>query len=102
MSNEIRIDTDQVALVSQTIHRLNLERNRKLTELHNEIMKLSNTWKGENATTALSEFHTLTATYFQKYFENIYMYTEFLRKNIAQAYTETERNARNLAAAFDD
>jgi len=103
MGDEIKVDTEQVLQISADIQRKNIERNQKLMEACTEILGLGNDgWKGSGAEAFFSGFRSFSSDYFPRHYENIHVYTEFLRKNVAHGYTDAEKRSAELADLFKD
>lgn len=88
--NSIRISTDQVTQIAQTIENLNNKLTDELNNSRNVVQQLSTIWQGEAAQTTIDSYNAFAEKYFQNYADVIKQYVTFLRKNVAQGYFETE------------
>lgn len=94
--NSIRISTDQVTQIAQTIENLNNKLTDELNNSQNVVQQLSTIWQGEAAQTTIDSYNAFAEKYFQNYADVIKQYVTFLRKNVAQGYFETERGNTGL------
>ena len=90
--NSIRINTDQVTQIAQTIEKLTDELNNS----RNVVQQLSTIWQGEAAQTTIDSYNAFAEKYFQNYADVIKQYVTFLRNNVAQGYFETETGNTGL------
>lgn len=88
--NSIRISTDQVTQIAQTIENLNNQLTDELNNSQNVVQQLSTIWQGEAAQTTIDSYNAFAEKYFQNYADVIKQYVTFLRKNVAQDYSGTE------------
>lgn len=88
--NSIRISTDQVTQIAQTIENLNNKLTDELNNSRNVVQQLSTIWQGEAAQTTIDSYNAFAEKYFQNYADVIKQYVTFLRKNVAQGYSGTE------------
>lgn len=88
--NSIRISTDQVTQIAQTIENLNNKLTDELNNSRNVVQQLSTIWQGEAAQTTIDSYNAFAEKYFQNYADVIKQYVTFLRKNVAQDYSGTE------------
>ena len=94
--NSIRISTDQVTQITQTIENLNNKLTDELNNSRNVVQQLSTIWQGEAAQTTIDSYNAFAEKYFQNYADVIKQYVTFLRKNVAQGYFETETGNTGL------
>lgn len=88
--NSIRISTDQVNQIAQTIENLNNKLTDELNNSRNVVQQLSTIWQGEAAQTTIDSYNAFAEKYFQNYADVIKQYVTFLRNNVAQGYSGTE------------
>ena len=100
MADLIKIDTAQVAEIANTLAGLNNDLQTNLKEAQAAITNLENVWQGEAATATIDAINTFAADYFQNYYDLINQYVEFLKKNVAEGYEETEITNTTLADSF--
>lgn len=100
MAGQIKVNTDQVAQIANTIEGLNKKLDEQLKNSQSTIKNLTNTWEGEAAQSTVSSFDSFAAKYFQNYYDIIDGYVKFLRTNVDAGYFETETANTSLADAF--
>lgn len=100
MAGQIRIDTDQVRTIAQTIETLNGQLKDELENAKSTITNLSTTWEGEAANATITGFTEFSTKYFKSYYDIIDNYVKFLRNTVAQGYDTTETSNTNLSEAF--
>lgn len=100
MAGQIRIDTDQVNAVAQTIENLNGQLKEELNNAKSTIKGLSTSWEGEAANAVISSFDEFSDKYFQSYYDVIDNYVKFLRNTVVQGYETTESTNTSLADQF--
>ena len=100
MADLIKIDTAQVLEIANKLSGLNDELQTNLKEAQSTITNLETVWQGEAATATIDAVNSFAADYFQNYYDLINQYVEFLKKNVAQGYEETENVNKTLAESF--
>lgn len=100
MAGEIRVNTDQVAQIANTIEDLNNQLDEVLRESQQTVRELSSTWDGEASQETIAAFDTFANKYFDEFFDVIQQYVQFLRVNVESGYFETETANTQLADAF--
>ncbi len=100
MAGQIKVNTEQVAQVANTIEDLNKKLNDQLIESQTTVKNLTNTWEGEAANATISAYNEFAAKYFENYYKIIDSYVKFLRTNVETGYFDTETANTNLADAF--
>ncbi len=100
MAGQIRVNTEQVAQIANSIEGLNKKLNDELIESQTTIKNLTNTWEGEAANATVSAYNEFAAKYFDNYYKIIDNYVKFLRTNVETGYFDTETANTNLADAF--
>ncbi len=100
MSSLIRINTDKVLDIANVMSGLNEDLQNTLTETQKTVNDLYEIWKGEASEATREAINQFANDYFQNYKDLIDSYIEFLRKNVAEGYEETENLNTSLAEAF--
>lgn len=98
--NSLRISTDQVTQIADSIDAENKKLSDELKACKAAIDSLENIWEGEAAQATISSFTEFSNKFFQNYEDVIDQYVKFLRNNVAQGYFETETQNISLADAF--
>ena len=89
--NSIRISTDQVTQIAQTIENLNNKLTDELNNSRNVVQQLSTIWQGEAAQTTIDSYNAFAEKYFQNYADVIKQYVAFLKGEVAPGYSEKEK-----------
>ncbi len=89
--NSIRISTDQVTQIAQTIENLNNKLTDELNNSQNVVQQLSTIWQGEAAQTTIDSYNDFAKKYFQNYADVIKQYVAFLKGEVAPGYSEKEK-----------
>ena len=89
--NSIRISTDQVTQIAQTIENLNNKLTDELNNSQNVVQQLSTIWQGEAAQTTIDSYNYFAKKYFQNYADVIKQYVAFLKGEVAPGYSEKEK-----------
>lgn len=100
MAGQIKVNTDQVAQIANTIEGLNKKLDEQLKNSQATIKSLSNTWEGEAAQATVSSFDAFASKYFQNYYDIIDNYVKFLKTNVDAGYFETETGNTQLADVY--
>ena len=100
MSDLIHIDTEQVLGIANTMSGLNDDLKQTLESAKNAITNLESIWQGEAANATMDAIRAFATEYFQSYHDLINEYVEFLRKNVAGGYENTETTNTSLADSF--
>ena len=98
--NSIKVNTDQVAQIANSLEALNKRLTEELTSSKTTIDQLANIWEGEAAQATISAYDEFAAKYFQNYEDINNQYVQFLRTNIDSGYFDTETQNISLADAF--
>lgn len=93
--NSIKISTDQVNQIANSLEALNKRLTEELTSSKSTVDGLSSIWEGEAAQATISAFDEFAAKYFQNYEDVITQYVKFLR-GVAIGYEETEATNTGL------
>ena len=100
MSTKMILDSEQVLGIATQIESDNQALQRLLEESKTTLNSLSSSWTGAAAEQTRSSYETFAGKYFQTYFDVLEQYVKFLRKNVAEQYTETETVNTQLGDAF--
>ncbi len=100
MAGQIKVNTDAVADIANSIEASNERLTTLLEESKQSIDNLKNTWEGEAANATVEAYQSFAAKYFESYHDIIASYVSFLRTNVEQGYFDTETANINLADAF--
>ena len=100
MAGQIRVNTDQVTQIANSLEKLNKRLSEELKASKTTIDNLANTWEGEAAQATISSFDEFAVKYFQNYEDIINNYVKFLRTNVEQGYFETETANTTLSDSF--
>lgn len=100
MSTRITISSEQVLGIASQIEADNQELQRLLTESKSTLDGLASVWTGSAADQTRSSYDTFAGKFFQTYFDVMDQYVKFLRRNVAEQYTEVETNNTQLADVF--
>ncbi len=96
----ISLDSEQVLAIASTIESDNQQLQQLLQQSKTTLDELSNIWTGEAAETTRASYTEFSGKFFQKYYEILDQYVQFLRRNVAEQYTEVEQTNVKLADAF--
>ena len=100
MAGQMKLDTDQVTQIAQSIDGLNKQLFDTLTNSQTTINNLANTWEGQASEATITSYKEFANKYFQNYFDIIDQYVKFLHGNVVADYTDVETANKNLADAF--
>lgn len=99
-STQITIDDQQVLAIASQLE----SDNKKLMELldnsESKINGLSSYWTGQAAEETRNAYKSFSNKFKQQYYDIIDQYVKFLRRNVAEGYSETEQRATKLAEGF--
>ncbi len=94
--NSIKISTDQVGQIANSLEALNKRLSEELTSSKATIDGLNSVWEGEAAQSTISAYDEFATKYFQKYEDVITQYVKFLR-GVVVGYEDTEAANTGLA-----
>ena len=97
---QILLDSEQVLGIASQIESDNNKLKDLLTTSKQTMDSLSSTWTGKAAEESRAAYNAFANKFFQSYYEVLDQYVKFLRRNVAEQYTETEQTNVALADAF--
>ena len=100
MSEQIRVNTEQVAQIAGNIERYNGQLDEALRKGQSIVQNLNNFWDGKASQETIASFNSFSAKYFENYNVMLDNYVKFLRTNVQLGYFETEQANISLADAF--
>lgn len=102
MSGQIRVNTEQVKQIAQTIEKQNNKLFEILKNSQSTVNNLSSSWEGEAAQATLQVYNNFSKKYFQQYHDILNQYVQFLRVNVADGYFQTERENTTIGNDFQN
>lgn len=93
----VKVSGAQVAAIASSMEKLNNKLTDELNTSSKLIRGLSSIWSGEAAETTISTFNAFASKYFDNYQALIKQYIQFLRNNVEEGYTQTEKENVRLA-----
>jgi len=96
----ITIDTNEVLAIAGRIENDNLKLRELLDNSKARIDGLTAYWQGQAANSTQESYAFFAGQFFQKYQDILQQYVTFLRRNVAEQYTETETVNTQLSDAF--
>lgn len=97
---QITLDTEQVLAIATQLENDNIELQKLLTDSKALIDNLANIWTGQASEETRTSYESFAGKFFQQYYDILDQYVKFLRRNVAEQYTETEQVNVKLADAF--
>lgn len=97
MSGIMKITPEQVMSYASTIRSLNGQLAEILSSSKAQITSLQGSWTGEAAEATIGAFNSFANKYFTNYQAMINRYAEFLEKNVAESYTQTQKINADIA-----
>ena len=97
-ARNIKVDSDQLRNWANEISGLAGDYQKSYQAIQVQVDDLANTWKGEDSTTYRNKVHEFDDD-FQKMFDEIGQYVEYLEK-VAAKYDEVRSDAMNRANAL--
>jgi len=94
------IDTNEVLAIAGRIENDNIQLRNLLDTSKVRIDNLTSYWQGQAATATQEAYASFANRFFQQYQDVLQQYVVFLRRNVAEQYTETESVNTQLADAF--
>ena len=101
MSEQIRVNTEQVGQIAGNIERYNAQLDEALNKGRATVQNLANLWDGKASQETIAAFNSFAARFFEIYRTMMDNYVKFLRTNVQSGYFETEQANVTLADAFD-
>lgn len=99
-TTQIIVDSEQVLSIASQLENDNHELQQLLTDSKAQIDNLANIWTGQASDETRSAYESFAGKFFQQYYDILDQYVKFLRRNVAEQYTETEQVNVKLADAF--
>ena len=96
----ITIDTNEVLAIASRIESDNNQLRDLLNESKATVDGLSSMWTGRASDDTRASYDSFANRFFQQYQDVLNQYITFLRRNVAEQYTETENVNTQLADAF--
>lgn len=100
MTTGIKLNSEQVLGIAQTMENKNNELQTLLNESKSTINALSSIWTGQAADQTRASYDEFSAKFFQQYHDVLEQYVTFLRRNVAEQYTQIETENTRLSDAF--
>lgn len=97
---QIIVDTEQVLSIASQLENDNRELQALLEDSKAQIDHLASVWSGQAADETRAAYESFAGKFFQQYYDILDQYVKFLRKNVAEQYTETEQVNTRLADSF--
>ena len=98
--DSIFVNVEQVESVASNINSINNDLDNELQACKRAFDSLSGVWTGPSAESSRTNFDEFITKYSEQYKEALDRYIEFLRKQVAEGYSDTEQTNENLAEAF--
>jgi len=96
----ITIDTNEVLAIAGRIENDNLKLRELLDTSKARIDSLTSYWQGQAANATQEAYASFGGRFFQQYQDILQQYVQFLRRNVAEQYQETENVNTQLSDAF--
>ena len=96
----ITIDTNEVLSIASRIESDNQQLRELMNDSKTTVDNLSSMWTGKAADDTRSSYDSFANRFFQQYQDVLQQYVTFLRRNVAEQYSETENVNTQLADAF--
>lgn len=100
MSTRTTLDTNEVLGIAGQIESDNKELQRLLNESKATLDSLGATWTGAAAEQTRAAYGTFATKFFQEYYDILEQYVKFLRSNVAEGYSDTEKKNVQLSDQF--
>lgn len=97
MSEMMKISPEQVMGYASQIRSLNNQLAEILGSSKAQITSLQGSWTGTAAEATISAFNSFASKYFENYQQMINEYAQFLEKNVAESYGQTQKINASLA-----
>lgn len=97
---QITLDSEQVLAIASQLENDNHELQQLLNDSKSAIDNLASFWTGQAADETRASYESFANKFFQTYYDVIDQYVKFLRRNVAEQYTQTEQVNTQLADAF--
>jgi WXG100 family type VII secretion target len=96
----ITIDANEVLAIASRIESDNIQLRELLNDSKATVDNLSSFWQGRASDETRAAYESFANRFFQQYQDILNQYVVFLRRNVAEQYTETENINTQLADAF--
>ena len=96
----ITIDANEVLAIASRIESDNIQLRELLNDSKATVDNLSSFWQGRAADETRASYESFANRFFQQYQDILNQYVVFLRRNVAEQYTETENINTQLADVF--
>ena len=96
----ITLDTNEVLAIAARIESDNMQLKDLLEDSRQTVDGLASMWQGRASDDTRAAYNDFSNRYFQQYYDVLDQYVKFLRRNVAEAYEETEQVNVQLADAF--
>lgn len=97
MSEMMKITPEQILSYANTLKSLNGQLAEILTSSKTQIDSLQGSWTGTASEATISAFNGFANKYFGNYQQMIDAYVQFLTKNVAESYSQTQQINTDLA-----
>lgn len=94
------IDTNEVLAIAGRIESDNIQLRNLLDTSKARIDSLTSYWQGQAASATQDAYTDFANRFFQQYQDILQQYVTFLRRNVAEQYSETEVVNTQLSDAF--
>lgn len=98
MSETMKISPEEVMGYASQIRSLNSQLAEILNSSKAQITSLQGSWTGEAAEATITAFNGFASKYFENYQQMIEAYAQFLEKNVAESYDQTQKINAQIAA----
>jgi WXG100 family type VII secretion target len=99
-STGITIDSNEVMSIAGRIESDNNSLRDLLNDSKSTVDSLASLWTGKASEDTRAAYDSFANKFFQQYQDTLNEYVAFLRRNVAELYTETEGTNVQLADAF--
>jgi len=96
----ITIDAGEVMSIASSIENDNNKLRELLDQSKTTLDNLSANWTGKAADETRAAYTSFSSKFFQQYQDILNQYVTFLRRNVADDYTQTENLNTQLADSF--
>lgn len=98
--SKIIVDSEQVLAIASQLETDNKALQELLNTSKATVDSLSSYWSGKAAEETRASYEGFASKFFQQYYDILDQYVKFLRRNVAEQYTQTEDVNTRLADAF--
>ena len=96
----ITFDANEVLAIASRIESDNQQLRELLNDSKATVDSLASYWTGKAADETRASYESFAGKFFQQYQDILNQYVVFLRRNVAEQYTETENINTQLADVF--